>query len=777
MELPDRHYPTNAVIGYMNDWTISQKARKARPLFEASPRERDAAFAALSKRVAIKQARKDKHQLFEAIVQHDHATCQKLINNAALLERHTAYGCEPLGLAAAVGDANTVSMFLEAGANPLAADGIGATALINASYRGHSKVVQMLLSSKMGGPAGREAMLRQCTRNGETALMAAAKGGHTEVLQVLLSAGADARACDREGRNALMLACKRNKVEAVQLLLGPSVGLSPEQRDLDGRTPLMHAAAGAALQVVQTLLSLQPPLNLGTRDFCPLGHTWLPPHHTVNTHHPPAAAAAAAAARLSLNSPGHSPPPHSPPMLTHPHTQLTSPGYGADSTPPRQPSHFSPLRHSTVIPHPPPSARASPIDVATAAKEAARAQVDIRKRADQEGKGGWGKTKVGTSKQQQALAGKRHEQQQLQQQQHLQSARGGWGGFEGSRHRDVVWDAPVGLTALEHAAASSCAQDARTLQVLAEAGERQVAQARGMQAQNVIAQGHSGPMASNAPASELIGASKGHGEGQGGVGGVPVALSESMADLRGVSGAVSNGDTTGASMEGAQAWKGSRSGRVAGMEEGEAGAAHQGALQLRASNGLGAGVGCPGDALAGQSRLGGSLEGSEVISAEEGVSWGRGMVADARDAEGGARLLWLAAEASNLAAVEWLLERGVGKQSLTDLDEEPMRSCTFTAGRRKGRPTLLLAWHGSPRKWKESEEWVSSRPGPYGIHPQERNGKDSDNHEATRDKGVPPDSEKKKSRRENGKERSTRATGCSHQGRDPHLRDTKRLLP
>lgn len=69
MELPDRHYPTNAVIGYMNDWTISQKARKVRPLFEASPRERDAAFAALSKKVAIKQARKDKHQLFEAIVQ------------------------------------------------------------------------------------------------------------------------------------------------------------------------------------------------------------------------------------------------------------------------------------------------------------------------------------------------------------------------------------------------------------------------------------------------------------------------------------------------------------------------------------------------------------------------------------------------------------------------------------------------------------------------------------------------------------------------------------
>eukprot|EP00983_Pelagomonas_calceolata_P007094 231598-Pelagomonas_calceolata.AAC.5 len=69
MELPDRHYPTNAVIGYQNDWTVSQKARTARPLFEASPREREAALAALSKKVAIRQARKDKHLLFEAIVQ------------------------------------------------------------------------------------------------------------------------------------------------------------------------------------------------------------------------------------------------------------------------------------------------------------------------------------------------------------------------------------------------------------------------------------------------------------------------------------------------------------------------------------------------------------------------------------------------------------------------------------------------------------------------------------------------------------------------------------
>ena len=37
-------------------------------------------------------------------------------------------------------DESLVSLFLEAGANVLASDGIGATALISAAYRGHAKV-------------------------------------------------------------------------------------------------------------------------------------------------------------------------------------------------------------------------------------------------------------------------------------------------------------------------------------------------------------------------------------------------------------------------------------------------------------------------------------------------------------------------------------------------------------------------------------------------------------------------------------------------------------
>jgi len=48
------------------------------------------------------------------------------------------------------GSADTVivSMLLEAGANLLAADGVGATALINASYRGHTEVRCLDFASK-----------------------------------------------------------------------------------------------------------------------------------------------------------------------------------------------------------------------------------------------------------------------------------------------------------------------------------------------------------------------------------------------------------------------------------------------------------------------------------------------------------------------------------------------------------------------------------------------------------------------------------------------------
>eukprot|EP00983_Pelagomonas_calceolata_P018187 570066-Pelagomonas_calceolata.AAC.3 len=180
------------------------------------------------------------------------------------------------------------------------------------------------------------------------------------------------------------------------------------------------------------------------------------------------------------------------------------------------------------------------------------------------------------------------------------------------------------LHAQEHAAASTCAPDARTLCVLAEAGERQVAQAHSKQVQGMLTQGNSLGGTGNASSSELTGASREQGGGEGGVAGagVPVALSESMADLKGVSAAVDTGNA-GASMDG------------------EAGAAEQGALQLRGNSSLGAGVG----AVPSGQRPGvdGGPEGGRVSSAEE-AAWGRGVVADARDAEGGARLLWLAAE-------------------------------------------------------------------------------------------------------------------------------------
>ena len=81
------------------------------------------------------------------------------------------------------------------------------------------------------------------------------------VLQTLKDAGADDKAVNGKGVNALMLSCHHNQAAVLELLLNSSSSscevsalAAGSCRDLQGRTCLMHAAAGGAADVVQLLL-------------------------------------------------------------------------------------------------------------------------------------------------------------------------------------------------------------------------------------------------------------------------------------------------------------------------------------------------------------------------------------------------------------------------------------------------------------------------------------------------------------------------------------------
>lgn len=92
-----------------------------------------------------------------------------LLSKAPIVESKTPYGLTALGIAAASGNHEMCSLLLENGANVTAADEVGATPLIMASYCGKTDVVQLLLEHKQGGASGRQYILRQATKNGEAA--------------------------------------------------------------------------------------------------------------------------------------------------------------------------------------------------------------------------------------------------------------------------------------------------------------------------------------------------------------------------------------------------------------------------------------------------------------------------------------------------------------------------------------------------------------------------------------------------------------------------------
>jgi len=157
---------------------------------------------------------------------------------------------EPLHEAAFAGNLDEVKRLLEEGGAVDVPDPDGRTALMWASFNGHTAVNALLLENGAAIDA-REV-------NGRTALMYASSGPFAGTVRLLLEQGADVNIQGTaEGFTALMTAAAEGQVEVVRLLM--AYGADPGAKDVDGDTAESFAKQNGHSQVVTALRDPPPP--------------------------------------------------------------------------------------------------------------------------------------------------------------------------------------------------------------------------------------------------------------------------------------------------------------------------------------------------------------------------------------------------------------------------------------------------------------------------------------------------------------------------------------
>lgn len=157
--------------------------------------------------------------LIHAAIQYECLPLVSLLAPASDLEAKTHQGGRgktALIEAALVGSLPICQRLVELGADTLARDDQGATALAVAVHQGHIGIVQWLLSL-----AGADANTK--LNNGASALYLAAQQGHAPIVALLLDAGANPELATDDNSTALWVACREAHVECVELLLNRDV--------------------------------------------------------------------------------------------------------------------------------------------------------------------------------------------------------------------------------------------------------------------------------------------------------------------------------------------------------------------------------------------------------------------------------------------------------------------------------------------------------------------------------------------------------------------------
>ncbi len=175
------------------------------------------------------------------------AACAVLLMSAlsAAATSDTPIAEPALVRAAEQGDHVAALALIRQGADVLAKDVDGTTALHWAAHQGDAELARALIH------AG--ANVRAKNDYGATPMSAAAEIGSADVLEALLKAGADVESPGSEGQTALMSVARTGRVDAAKLLL--KHGANPNAiENWCGQTALMWAAAQGQVEMIRVLL-------------------------------------------------------------------------------------------------------------------------------------------------------------------------------------------------------------------------------------------------------------------------------------------------------------------------------------------------------------------------------------------------------------------------------------------------------------------------------------------------------------------------------------------
>lgn len=180
---------------------------------------------------------------FTAEISRYHEQDKKNQARAILLERGISCFDENFILIVSSGDAESVSLFLEAGFSPSLTDSRGTPLLSLAVRAQFPSVVSLLL--KAGADVNRLSLDR-----GYSPLMDAVQKGDVAIAQILLDHGADGNLKSKDSQTALIIAAGRGDIALCDLLV--SKGSDPTIKDSLG----MSAMSYATLFKNEKLLSL-----------------------------------------------------------------------------------------------------------------------------------------------------------------------------------------------------------------------------------------------------------------------------------------------------------------------------------------------------------------------------------------------------------------------------------------------------------------------------------------------------------------------------------------
>ena len=192
-----------------------------------------------------------------------------------------------LMLACEKGDKDAINVLLDAGADPNIVDGMGATCIHRAVFKGCSKdvletivdhgadinatnkkkVTALMLACETGNKDAVNVLLdagadhNSHYADGYTLLHDAVRGGYSEaILETIINHGADVNATNKNNVTALMIACGKGNKDAINMLL--NAGADPNITDDMGATCIHHAVGeGCSKDVLETIMNHNANVN------------------------------------------------------------------------------------------------------------------------------------------------------------------------------------------------------------------------------------------------------------------------------------------------------------------------------------------------------------------------------------------------------------------------------------------------------------------------------------------------------------------------------------